>query len=56
MAAKFSNLEQTRLEKLERLREQGLEPYPGRASRTHTSSQAIAAFESAEKVENSDPV
>jgi lysyl-tRNA synthetase class 2 len=54
MAAKYSNLEQTRLEKLERLREQGIDPYPGRANRTHTSSQAIAAFEAAEKLESAD--
>ncbi len=54
MAAKYSNLEQTRLEKLERLREQGIDPYPGRANRTHTSSQAIAAFEAVEKLESAD--
>lgn len=56
MAAKYSNLEQTRLEKLDRLRDQGIDPYPGRANRTHTSSQAIAAFEAIEKSEDGDPV
>ncbi len=56
MAAKYSNLEQTRLEKLERLRNLGMEPYPGRAQRTHTSSQAIAAYEAIEKNEDSSPV
>lgn len=48
MPVKYSNLEQTRLEKLERLRAQGVEPYPNRAERTHTSLQAIQAFEAAE--------
>ena len=48
MATEFSNLEQIRLEKLERLREKGIEPYPARAQRTHTSLEAIKAFESSE--------
>ena len=48
MTAEYSNLERTRLEKLERLRRQGIEPYPARASRTHTSQQAIRAYEVAE--------
>ena len=52
MAAKFSNLEQTRLEKLDRLRSEGIEPFPGRANRTHTSIQAIEAFEAEEKSES----
>jgi len=49
---KYSKLEQTRIEKLERLREQGIEPYPNRAKRTHTSLEAIKAFEASE---NSEP-
>ena len=40
-------LEQVRLEKLERLRRAGMEPYPSRASRSHTSAQAIQAFQQA---------
>ena len=56
MAAKYSNLEQTRLEKLDRLRSEGIEPFPGRASRTHTSIQAIEAFEAEEKSESPTPV
>jgi lysyl-tRNA synthetase class 2 len=44
----YSNLEQQRLEKLEWLREQGVDPYPRRVERTHTIAQAIAAYESAE--------
>jgi len=48
MAPKYTQLEKTRLAKLERLREQGLEPYPNRAQRTHTSQGAIHAFEKAD--------
>ena len=48
MTAKYSNVEQNRLEKVERLRSQGIEPYPTRAERTHTSQEAITAFEKAE--------
>jgi len=40
-------LEQVRLEKLERLRRAGMDPYPNRASRSHTSAQAIQAFQQA---------
>jgi len=47
----YTNLEQQRLEKLERLRAQGIEPYPTRAQRTHTSAQAISEFEAAEKAQ-----
>jgi len=48
MPPEFTNLEKIRLEKLERLREGGIEPYPTRAERTHTSLEAIQAFERAE--------
>jgi lysyl-tRNA synthetase class 2 len=44
----YSNLEQVRLEKVHRLRSEGIEPYPGRAERTHTSQEAIRQFEAAE--------
>jgi len=56
MTAKYTNLEQIRLDKLERLRQRGIEPYPTRAQRTHTSLQAIHAFEAAEAAGNSEPV
>jgi lysyl-tRNA synthetase class 2 len=45
----YTSLEKIRLEKIEQLRREGVEPYPPRAERTHTSAQAIAAFEAAEK-------
>ncbi|HEC33503.1 MAG TPA: lysine--tRNA ligase [Chloroflexi bacterium] len=41
----LSDLERQRLEKLERLRERGWNPYPPRVERTHTAAQAIAAYE-----------
>jgi lysyl-tRNA synthetase class 2 len=46
----YSSLEKIRLQKLEELRAEGIEPFPTRAERTHTSAQAIAEFESGEKV------
>ncbi len=40
----YSELERVRLDKLARLREAGQEPYPARAERTHTTTQALAAY------------
>ncbi len=45
----YTSLEKIRLEKIEQLREEQVEPYPTRVERTHTSARAIAAFEAAEK-------
>ncbi len=47
--AEYNSLEKIRLQKVEELRAEGVEPYPTRAERTHTSAEAIAAFEAAEK-------
>ncbi|NDJ77176.1 MAG: lysine--tRNA ligase [Chloroflexi bacterium] len=47
-----NNLERDRLDKLTRLRETGVVPYPNRADRTHTTRAAIEAFEA---VEPNDP-
>jgi lysyl-tRNA synthetase class 2 len=44
----YTELERQRLEKLERLRARGIDPYPARVQRTHTHRDAIAAFEAAE--------
>ncbi|MCX8061768.1 MAG: lysine--tRNA ligase [Anaerolineales bacterium] len=56
MPAEYTNLEKIRLEKLEALKHRGIETYPTRAQRTHTSRQAIAAFEEAEKKGDAQPV
>ncbi len=48
----LSKLQQARLEKLERLREAGIDPYPPRVERTHTAAQAIELFETAEAAES----
>jgi len=47
--AEYNSLEKIRLEKINELRAEGIEPYPTRAERTHTSAEAVAAFELAEK-------
>ncbi len=47
MAWEPTPLEQKRLEKIDQLREAGIDPYPLRSQRTHTTAAAIAAFEEA---------
>src|SRR5512140_3421972 len=44
----YNSLEKIRLQKIEDLRSAGVDAYPTRAQRTHTSAEAIAAFEAAE--------
>ncbi|MFN2160126.1 MAG: lysine--tRNA ligase [Anaerolineales bacterium] len=56
MMSNLSDLERTRLDKVNRLRQQGIEPYPNRVERTHTSKEAIEAFEMVENRDGSDPV
>jgi lysyl-tRNA synthetase class 2 len=48
MSPNYSNLEKIRLEKVQRLRAQGIEPYPTQTERTHTSQEALRAYEQAE--------
>ncbi|MDQ7030527.1 MAG: lysine--tRNA ligase [Ardenticatenia bacterium] len=45
----FNEYQHTRYQKVLELRAQGIEPYPPRTSRTHTSREAIAAFEHADE-------
>src|SRR5262245_13406136 len=45
----YNSLEKIRVQKLEELRAEGIEAYPTRAKRTHTSTEAIAEFEAKEK-------
>ncbi len=44
----LTRLEEQRLEKLERIRARGIDPYPARCRRSHTAAEAIRAFEEAE--------
>ncbi len=43
----LSDLEQQRLDKAERIRQRGIDLYPPRVQRTHTTQEAIAAFQAA---------
>ncbi|WP_322507443.1 lysine--tRNA ligase, partial [Anaerolinea sp.] len=52
----FSELERIRVEKIERMRARGIDPYPTRAEVTHTTVQAIQLYEQAESAGSSDPV
>ena len=56
MTKEYSNLELTRLEKVGRLREKGVEPYPHRVERTHTSQEAIGAYQAVESAELGEEV
>jgi len=52
----YTKLEKVRLEKLEELREKGINPYPSKVDRTHTTQEAIQDFQNGESEEDSDPV
>jgi len=49
MTSRSGQINRQRLEKLERLYESGINPYPNRYSRTHTAAQAVEFLEEAEK-------
>ncbi|MBX3065344.1 MAG: lysine--tRNA ligase [Anaerolineae bacterium] len=49
-----NKLERERLDTLQRLKERGIETYPPRVQRTHTTTAAIAAFEAVEPPVGSD--
>jgi lysyl-tRNA synthetase class 2 len=51
-----NDLEKIRLEKIERMRAQGVNPYPTRANLTHTTRQALEAFQTAEANSTPEPV
>jgi lysyl-tRNA synthetase class 2 len=55
MTEKYTQLEKNRLEKIDRLREQGIEPFPRSTERTHTSAEAIEAFRAVEKAAGENP-
>ena len=48
MPERGKQLTRSRLDKLQRLRDQGIDPYPPRYRRTHTNHEAVAFFEKAE--------
>lgn len=48
MMNELTSLEKNRLDKLEHLRSKGIEPYPTRTTRTHTSQEASQLFAAAE--------
>ena len=54
MTQSENELFRVRLEKLERIRERGIEPYPHNYERTHTSAQAEELFEQAEAEQPDD--
>src|SRR5436190_21879064 len=43
-----NKLERERLDKLQRIKDRGIEPYPNRVQRTHTTQAAIAEYDAAE--------
>jgi lysyl-tRNA synthetase class 2 len=51
----LTELERLRVEKLERLRARGIEPYPRRVTRTHTIAEALDALEAAEAADEESP-
>ena len=49
MEEKYNELERVRLEKIKKLQEMGIEPFPIQAEQSATAREAIAAFEASEK-------
>src|SRR4051812_7424808 len=49
-----NKLERERLDKLNHLREKGIDPYPGEVRRTHTALAAIATYDAAEREGKAD--
>ncbi|MFC1871556.1 hypothetical protein ACFLYF_04060 [Chloroflexota bacterium] len=45
MANRLDQIVQERMQKLERIRATGIEPYPHRYQRTHTMQDAVASLE-----------
>ncbi len=54
MAETENDLTKSRLDKLQKLKSSGIDPYPHRYNRTHTSAQAHTLFESVENAETED--
>ena len=54
MVESSDDLFKVRLEKLARIRARGIDPYPPRSKRTHTSKEATSLFEAREQGEDGD--
>src|SRR3990172_1937962 len=52
----YSEIEQVRLQKLAALRQQGVEAFPRHVERSHTTAEAMAAFEAGEKEKAPEPL
>ena len=52
----FSDLEKSRLEKLNKMAENGVEPFPTRAEQSRTSQEAINAFLKSEEAGDETPI
>jgi lysyl-tRNA synthetase class 2 len=55
MASRLDDLTQQRLEKLERMRNRGIDPYPRSYARTHTSEEARELLKKNEEAGKSEP-
>lgn len=55
MAHEYTQLELNRLEKIRELMAEGINPYPHRVERTHTTVAAIQEFEALEEKADTDP-
>jgi lysyl-tRNA synthetase class 2 len=51
----LNELEQQRVDKLNQLEDADISPYPPRSYRTHTTEEAMAAYEEAERTESEPP-
>jgi lysyl-tRNA synthetase class 2 len=51
-----NELEKIRLQKIDEMRSEGIEPYPTRVNQTHRNLEAIQAFEEAEKNGQEEPI
>ena len=56
MASRLERITQQRLEKLDRIRALGINPYPHRYLRTHTAEQAVSLLEKKETSKKETPV
>ena len=56
MSARLGKINEQRLEKLNEIRKMGIDPYPPRFKRTHTTQQAIDLLLEQEKAGKTDPI